>query len=110
MLKPLLTTALLFAAIPAVAGDKPAGLSVRVATGDLDLATATGRRTLDRRIRSAVDEVCRPAEEAPRTSVITLADRCRAAAAKSARHQRVSLLAAIDAKRHISGVELASAK
>ena len=66
MLKPLLTTALLFTAVPAIAGEKPAGLTVRVATADLDLATATGRRTLDRRIRAAVDEVCRPAEEAQR--------------------------------------------
>ena len=110
MLKPLLTTALLFAAVPAIAGDKPAGPSVRVATADLDLATANGRRTLDRRIRTAVDEVCRPAEEAPRTGLITLADHCRAAAAKSARHQLITLLAAIDAERQASGVELASTK
>jgi UrcA family protein len=110
MLKPLLTTALLFAAVPAIAGDKPAGLTVRVATADLDLATATGRRTLDRRIRAAVDEVCRPAEEAPRTGLVTLADRCRAVAAKSARRQRTTLLAAIDTQRQASEVELASAK
>jgi len=110
MLKPLLTATLLLAAIPATAGDKPAGTSVRVATADLDLTSAGGRQTLDRRIRAAVDQVCRAAEAAPRTGLISPIDRCRTVAGDNAHRQRGSLLAAIDARRHTAGVELASMK
>ena len=109
MLKPLLATALLFAAVPAIAGDKPAGPIVRVATADLDLASAKGRRALDRRIDAAVDQVCATVDAVPQTGVINPAQSCRTAARAGARHQRDTLIAAIDARRS-TGIELASAK
>lgn len=94
MLKPLIATALLFASTPAVAGDMPAAPSVRVATADLNLSTAKGRATLDRRISVAVDAVC-GADTTPRTGLIERADRCHVAAASAARSQRDALLAAV---------------
>jgi UrcA family protein len=110
MFKPLMMTALLVAAVPAFADDKPAPPTVRVTTADLDLSTATGRRTLDRRLRVAIDQVCAAADAAPRTGIIPL-DRCRSVAGSSARRQRNVLIAAVGAgKNRQAGFELASAK
>lgn len=99
MLKPLLTTALLFAAAPAFADRAPVAPSVRVVTADLDLSTAKGRATLDRRINVAVDALCGDAQAAPRTGAIVPVDRCHSVAASAARSQRDALLAAVKARR-----------
>ena len=110
MFKSLMTTVLMVAAVPAFAGDKPVPPTARVTTADLDLSTATGRHTLDRRLRIAIDAVCAGADAAPRTSIIAT-DRCRLTAAASARHQRNALIAAVDARKPgKEGVELAVAK
>jgi UrcA family protein len=96
MFKPLMMTALLVAAAPAFADDKPAPPTARVTTADLDLSTATGRRALDRRLRVAIDKVCGGAEAVVHTGII-VTDPCRRAAAASVRHQRSALIAAADA-------------
>jgi len=109
MFKPLMMTALLVAAVPAFAGDKLVPPTARVTTADLDLSTAIGRKTLDRRLRVAIDQVCAGADAAPRTSILPN-DRCRSVAATSARRQRSALFAAIDAgKNRKAGVEVATA-
>jgi UrcA family protein len=106
MFKSLMTTVLLVAAVPAFAGDKPVPPTARVATADLDLATAAGRHSLDRRLRIAIDTVC--ADAAPRTSIIPT-DRCRQVAAASARRQRSDLIAAVDARKNAkAGAQLAT--
>jgi UrcA family protein len=108
MFKPLMMTALMVAAVPAFAGDKPVPPSARVATADLDLATTAGRHTLDRRLRIAIDTVCAGADAAPRTSIIPT-DHCRQTAAASARRQRSTLIAAVDAAKNAkAGVQLAT--
>jgi len=109
MFKPLMMTALLIAAAPAFAGDKPVPPTARVTTADLDLSTAIGRKTLDRRLRVAIHQVCAAADAAPRIGILSN-DRCRSVAATSARRQRNVLIAAADAgKNHKAGVELATA-
>ena len=108
MFKSLMTTVLLVAAVPAFAGDKPVPPTARVATADLDLTTVAGRHTLDRRLRVAIDTVCAGADTAPRTSIIPT-DRCRQTAAASARRQRSTLIAAVDAAKNAKpGVQLAT--
>ncbi len=109
MLKPLMTAALLLAAVPAIAHDKPIHPTARVAVADLDLAKKQDRQTLDRRIRAAIDEVCRNADQQVRTGVIDPSQTCRSAALACARHQRDVLIAAVDARRQ-AGSELAMAK
>jgi UrcA family protein len=109
MFKPLMMTALLVAAIPAFAGDKPVPPTARVTTADLDLSTASGRQTLDRRLRVAIDQVCAAADAAPRTGILPI-DRCRSVAGSSARRQRNVLIATVDAaKSNKAGVEVATA-
>jgi UrcA family protein len=108
MFKPLMMTALLVAAVPAFAGDKPVSPTVRVTTADLDLATAKDRHTLDRRLRVAIDNVCGGAEAVVHTGII-VTDPCRRAAAVSIRHQRSALIAAADAGNNgKTGVALAT--
>jgi UrcA family protein len=109
MFKPLMITALLLAAAPAFAGDKPVPPTARVTTADLDLSTAVGRRTLDRRLRVAIDQVCAGADSAPRTGILSN-DRCRSVARTSARRQRSALIATVGAgKNRKAGAELATA-
>ncbi|HEX7851379.1 MAG TPA: UrcA family protein [Sphingomonas sp.] len=108
MFKPLMTTVLLVAAVPAFAGDKPVPPTARVTTADLDLTTTAGRKTLDRRLRTAIDKVCPDSDEASRTTIFSIG-RCRQVAAASARRQRGILIAAVDAaKNGKAGVELAT--
>ena len=109
MFKPLMMTALMVAAVPAFAGDKPVPPTARVTTADLDLATATGRKTLDRRLRVAIDTVCAGADAAPRTGILST-DRCRQTAAASVRRQRSEVIASIDAKAGKTGIAIASAR
>jgi len=99
MFKPLMMTALLVAAVPAFAADKPAPPTVRVTTADLDLATAKDRHTLDRRLRVAIDKVCGDDQIAVHTGLIP-SDPCRRAAAVSVRRQRGALIAAADAGKN----------
>lgn len=107
MFKPLLMTALLVAAVPAFADDNPVPPSARVKTADLDLATATGRKVLDRRLRVAIDTVCADADAAPHTGILST-NSCWLTATASARRQRSALLAAVDAgKIGKTGVQLA---
>ena len=96
LLKPLIMTTLLVVAAPAFAGDKPAPPTVRVATADLDLATAKGRHTLDRRLRVAIDTVCGGDQTLVHTGLIP-SDPCRRAAAVSVRRQRGAVIAAAEA-------------
>lgn len=65
----------------------------RVQVTDLDLATPSGQRTLERRIETAINAVCvRPNRDLPRTrQVVEGVDACRAAALASARRQLTSL-------------------
>lgn len=108
MLKPLLMTALLVAALPAFASDKPVPPTARVTTADLDLSTTSGRQTLERRLRVAIDQVCATADAAPRTGILPN-DRCRSIATSSVRRQRSALIAAVDAaKNRKAGTELAT--
>jgi UrcA family protein len=108
MFKSLTMTALMVAAVPAFAGDKPVPPTARVTTADLDLATATGRHTLDRRLRIAIDTVCAHADAAPRTGILST-DRCRLTAAASARRQRSTLIAAVEAAKNAKpSVQLAT--
>lgn len=46
------------AAIPLVAKAQQAEASVRISYADLDLSRASGREALDRRLESAVDQLC----------------------------------------------------
>jgi UrcA family protein len=109
MFKPLMMTALLVAAVPAFAGDKPVPPTVHVTTVDLDLTTAKDRHTLDRRLRVAIESVCGGSEIAVHTGVIPT-DPCRRAATISVRRQRSALIADIDARKtRKAGTELASA-
>jgi len=109
MYKSLMMTALLVAAMPAFADDKPAPPTARVATADLDLSSPAGRKTLDRRLRIAIDQVCAAADAAPRTGILPN-DRCRSVARTSARRQRDVLVASVDAgKNRKAGVEVATA-
>jgi UrcA family protein len=108
MFKSLMTTVLMVAAVPAFAADKPVPPTARVTTADLDLATATGRKTLDQRLRVAIDTVCAGADAAPRTGILST-DRCRSTATASVRRQRSVLIAAVDARENgNAGVELAT--
>ena len=99
MFKPLIMTALLVTTLPAFAGEKPVPPTVRVTTADLDLATAKDRRTLDRRLRVAIDTVCGGDQIAVHTGLIP-SNPCRRAAAVSVRRQRGALIAAADAGKN----------
>lgn len=75
------------AAVPATAAE-PASRTISYA--DLDLATAHGRATLDRRIAAAVEALCGSYAGAPGWAVPEI-DRCRAAARTSAETQLAAL-------------------
>jgi len=108
MFKPLMMTALLIAAVPAFADDKPAPPTARVSTAGLDLSIAKDRHTLDRRLRVAIDKVCGGDETIVHTGTIVV-DPCRRAATLSVRHQRNALIAAADARNDgKAGVALAT--
>lgn len=108
MLKPLMMTALLVAATPAFAGDKPVPPTVRVSTAGLDLAKTKDRHTLDRRLRVAIDAVCGGDATLIHTGIIPT-DPCRRAATINVRRQRNALIAAADARNDgKAGVALAT--
>ena len=93
MMKLSLMAILLLAGAPAIARDEPAGSSVRIRTTDLNLTTAKGRNTLDRRLNAAVDQVCAGREPFPSRNWTTNA-KCWSVAAKGARQERGRALAA----------------
>ena len=62
MTKILFATLLAFSATPALA--EPVTVTSTVQVADLDLSKAKDRRTLDRRLQLAVQEVCGSASEA----------------------------------------------
>ena len=99
----LAAAAATFTAAPALAQDLGAG-QVRVGYADLDLSTRSGVRTLDRRIRSAVELACGPISSFdPRGKNIVLD--CRAETLAQARAQRDVAIAATTAN---APVQLAS--
>lgn len=53
-------TAALLASVPAIAGDEK---SVKVSYADLNLSSANGRAVFDRRIASAIRNVCGPTNQ-----------------------------------------------
>ena len=84
-----------FTAAPALAQELDAG-QVRVGYADLDLSTRAGVRTLDRRIRSAVELACGPISSFdPRGKNIVLD--CRTETLAEARAQRDVAIAAATA-------------
>jgi UrcA family protein len=93
MMKFSLMAILLLAGAPAIAHAGQAAPTVRVRTADLDLTTAKGRKTLDRRLAIAVEQVCREQSNFS-SSYWTPNARCRAAAAKQVRPLRTQTLAA----------------
>jgi UrcA family protein len=93
MMKLSLMAVLLLTAAPAIARDEAVGSSVRVHTTDLDLTTAKGRSTLDRRLTAAVDQVC-PGREPFPSRYWNANAKCRSVAAKGARRERGRALAA----------------
>jgi len=108
MFKPLMMTALLVATVPAFAADQPVPPTVRVTTADLDLATAKGRHTLDRRLRVAIDTVCGGDQTIIHTGLLPT-DPCRRAATLSVRSQRNAVIAAADTgNTRKAGVSLAT--
>lgn len=80
-------------AAPALA-DEAAARTAQVVYGDLDLATAAGQRTLDRRIEKAVRQVCRTASFRTGTRTMSLdALNCLARARSDAKQQVAALTA-----------------
>ena len=88
----LAAAAATFTAAPALAQELDAG-QVRVGYADLDLSTRAGVRTLDRRIRSAVELACGPISSSdPRGKNLVIA--CRTETLAEARAQRDVAIAA----------------
>ena len=96
-MKSLLTLAAVAAAAlatPAVAQSAVDAGQVRVGYADLDLTSRAGVRTLDRRIRTAVETACGPISSFdPRGKNIVL--ECRADTLAEARSQRDVAIAAV---------------
>jgi UrcA family protein len=95
MLKTIVTAiALLATAAPAFAGAREAAPQVRVSYADLDLRRPADVKTLDRRIRAAVDAVC-PEDLTTGSRLGNAATRqCRTAAFAALAKQRDAALAA----------------
>ncbi len=89
-LSPLALAGALLATSLTVLSTTPVQAAVRhVHYGDLDLSTATGRATLDRRLRTAANSVC-----LAETRMLTVADACA----------RVTLAQArVDARQAVQG-------
>jgi UrcA family protein len=92
------------AASPATAQESAAPARILVSYSDLDLGSQTGLRTLDRRIRSAVELACGPTSDtdpAGKNDVL----QCRTETLAEARAQRNTALASA----HAAGaIQLAS--
>ncbi len=99
----LAAAAATFTAAPALAQDVAAGQIV-VGYADLDLTSRAGVRTLDRRIRSAVEQACGPISSSDPRGKNQVLD-CRAETLALARAQRDVAIAAVTGA---SPVQLAS--
>jgi UrcA family protein len=92
MFKHSFAIALILATAPAsaIAGDRGQPPTRAVFYGDLNLATAAGVRTLDRRLRFAIRQVC-----GPRDPITALTQhRCRSAVQASVAPSRAAAIAA----------------
>jgi UrcA family protein len=77
MMKLLCTAAaLIFAASPLAATTPDAAPVLRISYADLNLSTAAGRATLERRVRVAVSRLCHVEDHVPLTQRMA-ASRCR---------------------------------
>ena len=95
----LAIAAVAFTAAPAIAQSAPSG-QLAVSYADLDLRTDAGMRTLDRRIRSAVEQACGPISSAdPAGTNDVLA--CRTETLASSRAQRDRLIAAANGNAQV---------
>ena len=93
MLKSVLCAALLIAGTATAASAEDADSPIRyVQTADLNLASAHGVATLDRRIGTAITEICGPNER--ELDQISEQQACRAHARASVAGQKSALLAA----------------
>jgi UrcA family protein len=88
----ILAAALAFSASPALAQGPAVPSQVAVGYTDLDLSTVDGARTLDRRIRTAVEAVCGPTSDADPAGKNDVR-RCRAETLAVARAQRDTAIA-----------------
>lgn len=108
-MKTILTLALAavaFAASPALAQDAAAPGRLVVSYADLDLSTARGAATLDRRIRNAVQTACGPTSAADLQGTNRVYQ-CRADTLALARAQRDTAIAATSVG---SSIQLASGR
>lgn len=96
--------ALGLAALPAAASAQTYVPDIHIAYADLDLSTAAGVRTLDRRIAVATATIC---ERMPHTNSlwISAVDRCRKTLAGHVEPQRRQVLAARGPSRVVASAE-----
>lgn len=87
-----LATAALIKGVPALAETAPAETVAIVHTADLDLASAEGRQTLDRRLKIAARDVCGVASDADLEGKKEVR-RCRDQVLARANAQREQILA-----------------
>ena len=92
MLKYLVTAAVVATLLPTVAPARETAPTVHVAYRDLNLNSAFGVRILDRRIASAVAQLC-PDESNLGLIRNRLVEKCRAATRASVAEQRAALIA-----------------
>lgn len=92
MLKYLVTAAVAATLLPTVAPARETAPKVHVAYRDLDLNSALGVRILDRRIASAVAQLC-PDESNLGLVRNSLVEKCRAATRASVVEQRAAVIA-----------------
>lgn len=71
----------------------PSAPAVHVKTHDLDLRLASDRKRLDRRIASAIEDVCPPLAQVDKSTPSLPALRCRAEAKQRVEQQRDQALA-----------------
>ncbi|PAX06567.1 UrcA family protein [Sphingomonas lenta] len=103
MIKTIVLVALALAPTPALAQQHTTPPTARVAVSDLDLTTADGVRTFDRRLRSAVNAVC-PDGYVPDLQQRKRHRMCVQAARRSIAEQRERILASIAAPVRLGAV------
>lgn len=93
MFKSILPFALLLAGVHAAPAQADMPRDVRVTYGDLNLASKSGTRELDRRISRAIDEVCSFAAAEPGRTAALAEKQCRARKQGEVATQREAALA-----------------
>lgn len=78
------------AAISPALAEKPQTMTIHVPTEDLDLATAEGQKTLDRRVNKAVRDVCRTTSVTTGSRVMNQDVRACLANARTSAKQQVA--------------------